>query len=128
MQRINPDDVVKPASQYAQAVLLPAGGERLVISGQIGIRPDGSVADGLEAQMEQAGANIFAILKAAGFETTHLVRLVIYVTVPRQVAVYRKVRDRVLAGHLCANTYIEVAGLAEPGILCEIEGEAIRPA
>lgn len=126
MQRINPDDVIKPASQYSQAVLLPAGGERLIISGQIGVRTDGSIADGLEAQMEQAWANIFAILRAAGFEKHHLVRLVIYVTEPGQVGVYRKVRDKVLEGHLCANTYIEISGLAEAGMLCEIEGEAIK--
>ncbi len=127
MRVIQPDSVVKPASNYAQAVLLPAGGERLVISGQIGVRPDGSVAEGLEAQMEQAWTNIIELLHAAGFTKGHLVRIFVYVTVPGQVALYRAVRDRMLTGHLCANTYLEISGLASPEFLCEIEAEAQKP-
>lgn len=121
---IQPDTVVKPASNYAQAVHVPGGGERLIISGQIGIRPDGTIVDGLEAQLEQSWANIFALLDAAGFAKTDLVRVFIYVAVPGQVSVYREVRDRVFDGHLCANTYLEISGLASPELLCEIEAEA----
>jgi 2-iminobutanoate/2-iminopropanoate deaminase len=121
---VQPDTVVKPATQYAQAIHVPAGGERLVISGQIGVRPDGSIVEGLEGQLEQAWANIFALLEAAGFAKTDLVRVFIYVTVPGQVGVYRAVRDRILDGHLCANTYLEISGLAAPELLCEIEAEA----
>jgi hypothetical protein len=34
-------------------------------------------------------------------------------------------RDRKLGGHLCAATYLEVAGLASPQFLVEIEAEAV---
>ena len=128
MKPINPVDVAKPASSYHQAVVVPAGGERLIISGQIGVRADGSVVAGLEGQMLQAWANIEAILREAGFAREHLTRIVVYVTVPGQVALYRTVRDRVLAGHKCANTYLEISGLATPDFLCEIEAEAQKPA
>lgn len=121
---IQPDTVVKPATPYAQAVHVPAGGERLIISGQIGVLPDGTIVEGLEAQLEQTWANIFALLEAADFAKTDLVRVFIYVTVPGQVGVYRVVRDRVFDGHLCANTYLEISGLASPELLCEIEAEA----
>ena len=127
MKVIQPDTVVKPASNYAQAVLLPSGGERLILAGQIGVRADGSIVEGLEAQMEQAWTNIFEILHEAGFAKAHLVRVVIYVTVPGQVAVYRAIRDRMLDGHLCPNTYLEISGLASPELLVEIEAEAQRP-
>lgn len=126
MRTINPDDVVKPASAYAQGVVHSLGGERLVISGQIGVAPDGKVASGLEAQADQAWANVLAVMAAAGFERRHLVRAIVYVTVPGQVAVYRQARDRALQGHLAAMTYIEVAGLAAPEFLIEIEAEAIK--
>ena len=126
MKIVNPDTVVKPASNYAQGVVHGATAERLVISGQLGLRPDGTIEDGLEAQMERAWSNLFGIMDAAGFERRHLIRATIYVTVPGQVAVYRKVRDRLFAGHLCANTYIEISGLAAPEFLVEIEGEAVR--
>lgn len=126
MKTIAPDNVVKPASNYAQGVVHGSASDRLVISGQLGLSPDGELADGLEAQMEQAWLNVFGVMAAAGFDREHLLRATIYVTRPGQVAVYRRVRDRLLDGHLCANTYIEVAGLAAPEFLVEIEAEAVR--
>lgn len=122
---IQPDDVVTPASQYVQAMKVPAG-ERLLISGQIGVRADGSVVDGLAGQFEQAWGNIFAILREAGYAKTDLVKCVIYCTEPGQVSVYREVRDRLLDGHKCTNTYLEISGLAAPDLLCEIEAEAAK--
>lgn len=126
MDRINPDTVVKPASQYAQAVRHRLGGERLVLSGQIGVRPDGAVEQGLEAQMERAWSNVLALLAAAGFETHHLVKAVVYVTVPGSVGPFREIRDRMLMGHVCAMTYLEISGLAQPEYLVEIEAEAVK--
>ena len=126
MKAVNPDGVVKPASNYAQAVVHAAAAKRIVISGQLGLRPDGTLEDGLEAQMERAWSNIFAILQSQGFSKTSLVRATIYVTQPGQVAVYRAVRDRMLDGHLCANTYIEISALAAPEFLVEIEAEAVK--
>ena len=126
MRVLNPDTVPKPASNYAQGVVHAAGAERMVISGQLGVRPDGSVLAGLEAQMQQAWSNVFSVLAAAGFSKQDLVKATIFVTIPGQVAVYRSVRDRMLEGHLCANTYLEVSGLAAPEFLVEIEAEAVR--
>ena len=45
---------------------------------------------------------------------------------PGQVALYRKVRDKMLQGHRCANTYVEISALAAPEFLVEIEAEAVR--
>jgi len=126
MRTINPDDVVKPASNYAQGVIHSAVAERIVISGQLGLRPDGTLEEGLEAQMERAWSNIFGVMAAGGFARENLLRATIYVTLPGQVALYRKVRDKMLAGHLCAATYIEITALAAPESLVEIEAEAIK--
>ena len=126
MKILNPETVVKPASNYAQAVVHSAAAERMLISGQLGLRPDGSLEEGLERQMERAWSNLFSILEAGGFEREHLVRATIYVTVPGSVAIYRAVRDRMLDGHVCANTYIEISALAAPELLVEIEAEAVK--
>lgn len=126
MQLINPDDIAKPASNYAQGVVHEAGAQRLVISGQVGVRPDGSTEQGLEAQTERAWSNLVGVLSAAGFERRHLVKVTIFVTLPGAVDVSRKVRDRVLDGHVCASTYLQVAGLARPDLLVEIEAEAVK--
>jgi len=126
MELINPGDIAKPTSKYAQGVLHGAGGQRLVISGQVGVRPDGSIEQGLEAQMERAWGNLFGVLKAAGFEKRHLVKITIFVTQPGVVAISRSVRDRMLDGHVCSSTYLQVAGLASPDYLVEIEAEAVK--
>ncbi len=126
MKAFNPDNVVKPASNYVQAVVHSTAAQRVVISGQLGLFPDGTLADGLEKQMQQAWSNVFAIMSASGFEKQDLIRAVIYVTVPGSVALYRQVRDEMLDVHLCANTYVEISALAAPQFLVEIEAEAVR--
>ena len=126
MKILNPETVVRPASSYAQAVVHAAAAERIVVSGQLGLLPDGSLAGDLEAQMRQAWANVFAVMRAGGFAPTDLIRATIYVTEPGQVALYRKVRDEMLDGHLCANTYLEISALAAPEFQVEIEAEAVR--
>lgn len=126
MKAFNPEGVVKPASNYVQAVVHSAAAQRVVISGQLGLHPDGTLADGLDAQMRQAWSNVFAVAAASGFDKHDLIRVVIYVTVPGSVFQYRQVRDEMLEGHLCANTYIEISALAAPEYLVEIEAEAIK--
>jgi 2-iminobutanoate/2-iminopropanoate deaminase len=126
MQIINPAAIAKPASNYAQGVLHRVSGQRLVISGQVGVRPDGAVEQGLEAQMSRAWSNLFGVLEAAGFEKRHLVKVTVFVTEPDRVALFRSMRDRMLEGHVCASTYLQVAGLASPQFLVEIEAEAVK--
>jgi 2-iminobutanoate/2-iminopropanoate deaminase len=125
IQRFSPGTVPKPASAYDQAVMHSANARRLVISGQVGMTADGTLLEGLEAQLRQCWANLFAVMKAAGFEKRHLIKSVIYVTMPGQIAVSRRIRDEMMAGHTSASTYLEISGLANPAFLCEIEGEAV---
>jgi enamine deaminase RidA (YjgF/YER057c/UK114 family) len=123
---INPSEITKPASNYSQGVLFPAGGRRLVISGQIGMTPDGKVVTGLEAQLRQTWANLLAVLKAADMAVTDLVKVTSFSTDPKGVGLFRQVRDEMLGGHRPASTYLVVAGLAMPDLLCEIEAEAVK--
>ena len=127
---LNPPTAPFPASRYSQAVAVGAQFKRLVISGQVGLSPgqNGVLAEGLEAQMEQAFDNLIAIVESAEMKATDIIKIVTYVTVPGQVAIYRKVRDAKLGKHAPASTYLEVAGLASPAFLVEVEGEAIREA
>ena len=123
---LNPPTIVAPASRYSHGVEHRLGMRRLVISGQVGVRPDGTVPDGLEAQTELALDNLVAVLREAGMDIPDLVKMTTYVTVPGSAAVFRRVRDRRFAGHAPASTYLEIAGLASPRFLVEIEGEAVK--
>jgi 2-iminobutanoate/2-iminopropanoate deaminase len=122
---INPRGIAPPGSRYAHGIVHSARARRLVISGQVGQRLDGSVPEDLAEQMEAAWDNLTAILAEAGMSMTDLVKITVFTTVPGSVAMYRTIRDRRLGGHLCAATYLEVAGLATPHLLFEIEAEAV---
>jgi enamine deaminase RidA (YjgF/YER057c/UK114 family) len=126
MEFINPSDIPAPASKYSQGVIVPASARRLVISGQIGMTKDGKVLDGMEAQLRQSWTNIMGVLKAGGMEVKDLVKVTIFVLDAKAVATSRQVRDEFMKGHTPASTFLVVAGLAMPSLLCEIEAEAVR--
>lgn len=125
MKMINPPTFPKPASNYSQGVVHKAGAERLVISGQVGVRPDGSTVAGLEGQMAQTWENFLAVLQSAGFATTDVTKVVVYVTRPALME-FRRGREKALGAHAPAATYVQVAALASPEYLVEIEGEAVK--
>lgn len=122
----NPPTVIAPASHYSQGAEHFLTGRRLVISGQIGMRLDGTLPETIEEQMKVAWDNLIAVLRAADMTVNDLVKVTVYVTVPGSIAVYREIRDAKLAGHAPAATYLEVVGLARPDFLVEIEGEAVK--
>jgi 2-iminobutanoate/2-iminopropanoate deaminase len=121
----NPSRIAQPASRYSQGVVHSARARRLIISGQVGIRPDGTIAETLEEQMEVAWDNLVEVLREGGMTVADLVKIVTFVTVPGSVGLARKVRQSRLGQHAPASTYLEVAGLASPQFLFEVEGEAV---
>ncbi|TVR09492.1 MAG: RidA family protein [Salinarimonadaceae bacterium] len=121
----NPDAVQAPASKYSHGASHALSGRRLVISGQIGVDSEGRVAEGLEAQFDQAFANLLAVLRADGMDIPHLLKVTAFCTQPGGVGKFRVAREKALQGHAPATTYLEVSGLATSALLVEIEGEAV---
>lgn len=121
----NPRRIVQPASRYSQGVVHSARAHRLVISGQIGVRPDGSVPGDLEEQMEVAYDNLIEVLREGGMTVADLVKVNVFSTVKGSVALARTVRQRKLGQAAPASTYLEVMGLAAPEFLFEVDGEAV---
>ena len=122
----NPDTMPKPASNYVQAVEMTSPGRRLVVSGQIGVTPEGEMLEGYAPQAEQAWRNALSALAASGMSVTDVVAIRVYDVAPGNVSPYREIRDRMLEGHAPASTYVIVAGLAHPALMTEIEIEAFR--
>ena len=121
----NPSTVAPPFAHYSHGVEAPAGARWLHISGQVGVKPDGSLAEGAEAQIEQTWRNIFAILEAAGMTKRDLVKVTAFLTLDAaDVGLSRRVRDRMLEGAAPAHTLVFVARLANPEWLVEIEATA----
>jgi 2-iminobutanoate/2-iminopropanoate deaminase len=125
LKSYNPSTVAPPFSRYSHGVEAPANARWLHISGQVGVKPDGRVAEGAEAQMEQAWRNIFALLEAADMTKRDLVKVTAFLIVDAvDIGLFRRVRDRMLEGAAPATTGIFVAGLANPEWLVEIEATA----
>ena len=126
-RQINPSSFPPPQSNYSQGIAHGAASERLVISGQVGVKSDGSVADGLDAQMHQTWQNFMTVLSEAGFAAEHVIKVTIFTTVPA-LDEFRRTREEYLAGYAPAATYVQVAGLANAEFIVEIEGEAVKKA
>ncbi len=78
----NPSRIAPPGSRYSHGVVHSARAHRLLISGQVGVRPDGSVAEGLEAQIEVAWDNLIEVLREGGMGVQDLVKVLTFCTVP----------------------------------------------
>jgi enamine deaminase RidA (YjgF/YER057c/UK114 family) len=122
----NPAGVAKPASSYSHGIEVRPNARWLHISGQVGVAPDGTMRQGIEAQTEQCWANIRNILAAANMGVDDLVKLTTLLTSPAYIGPARAVRDRALGAARPASTLIIVAGLANPDYLVEIEAIAAR--
>jgi 2-iminobutanoate/2-iminopropanoate deaminase len=122
----NPQDVHPPLASYSHQVEIGDGERLLVISGQVGMREDGSVPENPLEQIEVAFDNIFRNLRAAGMDVRDLIKLTYYLvgeidTVKRRELVMSKLR-----GHQPCGTLLYVAGLANPLYRVEIEAWASR--
>lgn len=122
----NPDNIAKPASNYAQGVETASGLRHLFVSGQIGVTPDGAIQQGFEAQCRTAFDNIRGVLAGAGMGLGDVVKLTVFLTNPADIGAFRAIRDEVMGDVRTASTLLIVAGLASPDFLVEIEVNAAK--
>ena len=64
---------------YADGAEIDGGQRMLHLSGQVGIRPDGTTSPDFAEQCDQALINLHAVLKAAAMAPEHVVKLTCYV-------------------------------------------------
>ncbi|MGD9507265.1 MAG: RidA family protein [Geminicoccaceae bacterium] len=126
LEHLSPPEVRPPFGRYHQAVAATGAERLLFVSGQLGVRPDGSVPQEIEAQAEQAFANIEACLAAGGFAREQIVRLTVFLTETEYRHGYMRVRDAWVADPPPASTLIIVKALALSA--CKVEIEAIAAA
>ncbi len=120
----NPTTVAAAFSRYSLAVEAAPGARWLFISGQVGVDPDGSLAQGAQAQMETAWRNVLGLLASAGMGPADLVKVNAYLRRAEDTGLYREVRERMLGGAEPASTLIVISALAHPDWLVEIEAVA----
>ena len=121
----NPPGVHAPGSRYSHAALVTGAGRRLVVSGQIGVAPDGTVAPGGVDQIAQALANLGAVLAAHGMGPANIVKMGVFLTDRALIPAWRAEREKFLGKLAPTSTLLLVAGLADPRFVFEVEAEAV---
>lgn len=124
----NPAGIAGPVSPaYSHGIEVPPNARWLTVSGQVGVTPDGKIAQGIAAQADQAWQNIVAILKSAGMGLENVVKVTTFLTSKDYIPASREVRGRYqVDGYRPASTLLIVAGLAAPDYLVEIEVTAAK--
>jgi enamine deaminase RidA (YjgF/YER057c/UK114 family) len=115
-------------NDLCQAVV---AGNTVYLRGQIGEDLDTNESVGIgdvEAQAERAMANIDMLLREAGSELSHIVKVVVYIVDPRYRETVYRVMGRWLKGVHPVSTGLVVSALARPEWLVEIDATAVIPA
>jgi enamine deaminase RidA (YjgF/YER057c/UK114 family) len=126
LKKLNPTSVAAPLGAYTHGIEIPPGARVIHISGQVGVRRDGSVAQGIEEQLSCAWQNILAILAASGMDATDIVKVTTYLTRQEDFKVHPRIRAQYLGDARPAATAVCVTALAAPEFLCEIEAIAAK--
>jgi enamine deaminase RidA (YjgF/YER057c/UK114 family) len=126
--RHTPSSVAAPFGPYSHAVEVPEGSRLLYISGEVGVLPNGTVPEGIEAQAEACWQNIIAILLDAGMTVRDLAKITTYLVRPEDVAAAGAARAKHLGDARPGSATIIVKALVSPGWLIEIEAVAAASA
>jgi enamine deaminase RidA (YjgF/YER057c/UK114 family) len=119
-----------PPSGYSHGIL--AEGRYLAVAGQIGWNEFCElVGEGFIEQARQALCNVVGVVRAAGGEPEHIVRLTWYVTDKQEyrdnLAALGKAYREIVGPHFPAMALVQVADLLEDGAKVEIEATAVLP-
>jgi enamine deaminase RidA (YjgF/YER057c/UK114 family) len=97
----------------------------LLLSGQTGVGPDGTISSDPETQIRDAFSFLQTNLHAAGLELRDIVEMTTYhVSLRAHLATFIKVKDEVVKPPYPAWTAIGVSELWTPGSLIEIKAVA----
>ena len=124
---INPAGVCPPFRHYVHSIEVPPDCRWLVVSGQVGTLPDGTIPDGIEAQTEAAWSNVAKVLEANDMGIGDIVMVTQYLTRVEDRNAHFAIRDRFLGDHVPTSTLLFVSALAQPEMVVEVEIKAAKP-
>ncbi len=117
----NPQDVHQPLGSYSHQIEISGNERLLVISGQIGMREDGTIPDDPFEQLDLAFENIFRNLRAADMDVKDIIKLTYYLVGEIDTTRRREIVLSKLQGHQPCSTLLYVAALASPAFKVEID-------
>jgi 2-iminobutanoate/2-iminopropanoate deaminase len=123
---LDPRDVHAPVGPYSHTAVVQGGSELVFISGQVGMRADGSIPESFGAQVEVTLENLRTCLAAHGLGLDAVVKLGVFVVPGQDFQVLRAARERYFGAHRPTSTSVYVPQLASPAFLIEIEAVAAK--
>ncbi len=122
----NPETIHEPVGGYMHQVEIRSSERMLIISGQVGMRQDGTVPEDPIVQLELAFDNIIRNLQAAEMDIKDLVKINYYLVGEWDTVKRRELVASKLSGHKPCSTLVYVAALASPIYKVEVEAWASR--
>ncbi len=122
IQRFLLPDEMEPVSHYCHVT---RAGDRVWVSGTVGVRPDGSIPEDVVEQFQLAIDAIERCLKAAGARVRNVVKVTVLLTDINDRHAINPIRQAYFGEHRPASTLFEVSGLVAPEMKVEIEVEAV---
>ena len=120
---IHTDRAPAAVGPYVQAI---QAGNTLYSSGQLGLIPEtGALPEGVEAQARQSLANIKAILDAAGYAVSDVVKTTVFLKNMGDFAAVNAIYADFFGDSKPARSCVEVARLPKDGLV-EIEFVAVK--
>ena len=111
----------EPVSHYCHAT---RAGDRIWVSGTVGIAADGSIPEDAVDQFRLALANLDAVLRSAGGAPEDVTKVTVFLTDIADRARINPLRQTYFGEHRPASTLVEVSALVLPALKVEIEAEA----
>jgi enamine deaminase RidA (YjgF/YER057c/UK114 family) len=112
----------EPVMGYSRAV---RAGNTIVVTGTVGLLPDGTYPKSMVAQTERSLEIVRASIEALGGKIEHVIRTRIFTTDISQWKQIASVHGNVFAQIRPATTLVEVRRLIDEEALIEIEADAI---
>jgi 2-iminobutanoate/2-iminopropanoate deaminase len=127
IQFSNPTEIHPPLGLYSHTAAVPSGTELVFLSGQLGVRPDGTTPATIAEQADQLFANLVALLNAHGLGPSDIVKLTTFMVAGHDGDAVRAARIKHLGSHRPASTAVFVAQLVDPAWFVEVDAVAARP-
>ena len=122
----NPQNVHKPLGSYSHQIEIKGNERMLVLSGQVGMREDGTIPEDPLEQIDVAFENILRNLRAANMDVQDIIKLTYYLVGEIDTTKRRELTASKLQGHQPCSTLLYVAALATPAVRVEIDAWASR--
>lgn len=125
-QAVNPWEWQNRAG-FSQAWRVDGASALVFISGQAPISGDGQLvgAEDFETQCRQVFQNLETVVDESGATFESIVKLTVFLTDMRTLPEYTRIKGEFFRGEQPASTAVEVAALARPEMLVEVEALAV---